>query len=333
MTSLTVIVPSYNSRATIKKCLEAIRISAYGDYELIVVDDHSSDGADEIADALADTVIRLDNNWGSGYARKMGIDHARAEILCFVDSDIVIRPNTTSMIMDFFNQHPETDAITGLLSAEHSNQDFFSQYKNLYMHYIFKCLPERVTFLFGSICAIRKGAITSAFDFNMRYTPDTEFGQQLFLRGKRIIFLKDLEVTHLKQYTLRSLVLNDFKVPFSWARLFIRFGGWRQLGRHGTGFAHASLLQLLSVGLVTVIVGLSVVAIFGCVIKAWLYFLLLIWFVLNTGLLFFLYQRKGFIFVLKGIGLTFADQLTMAAGIFFGLCFEILRPQKKACFK
>jgi len=52
--------------------------------------------------------------------------------------------------------HPDCAALTGLLSKEHPNAGFFSQYKNLYMHYIFKKMSERVTFMYGSINAFRK---------------------------------------------------------------------------------------------------------------------------------------------------------------------------------
>ena len=62
MTSLSIIVPSYNSVETIKKCLEAIRLSVYKNYELIVVDDHSGDGSAEAAAVFTDKVIKLGEN-------------------------------------------------------------------------------------------------------------------------------------------------------------------------------------------------------------------------------------------------------------------------------
>ncbi|HXV27891.1 MAG TPA: glycosyltransferase family 2 protein, partial [bacterium] len=154
--AVSVIFPAYNAGASLKRCLKAVKASAFKDYELIVVDDGSRDSTPEIAKRYADEVFTHARNLGRSHARSNGIRRATGEILVFIDADVVIKPDALSKIVDYFKGHAETDALTGLLSKEHPNTDYFSQYKNLYMNYIFSRLPENVNFLFGSIFAIRR---------------------------------------------------------------------------------------------------------------------------------------------------------------------------------
>ena len=155
---ISVVIAAYNREGTIARCLEAVRASIYKDYELVVVDDGSADRTADAAEKLADKVIRLTNNNGPAYARTKGIEESAGSIIVSIDSDILIKPDTLSKINDLLTSHPEFDALTGLLSKEHPNDNFFSQYKNLYMNYIFSKLSNEVTFLFGSICAFRRQA-------------------------------------------------------------------------------------------------------------------------------------------------------------------------------
>jgi len=321
MPNLSIIVPCFNSQTTIAHCLTAVRASIYKDFELIVVDDHSSDQTVTVAKGFTDKIIQLDKNKGSGHARKAGMQLCTSDIICFIDSDIIIRPDTLSMIIGFLSQHPSIDAVTGLLAKDSPRQDFFSQYKNLYMHYNFTLLPEKVTFLFGSICAIRKDLyLPNTTD--LRYTPDTESGQQLFSNGKTIAFLKDLEVTHLKKYTVITFLMNDFRIPFSWAKLFIRFNGWRQLGKNKTGFAHASQKQLASVMIVYPLVFSAGAGFFFHPLNILSCLLLVIWLILNTSFFRFLFSQRGVIFFLASIGITFIDHLVMMMGIICGFLSE-----------
>src|SRR5574342_401285 len=69
MPPMTVIVPAFNSEATMDACLAAIRRSTYRNYELIVVDDGSRDQTAWIAARHADKVLRFDANRGSAEAR------------------------------------------------------------------------------------------------------------------------------------------------------------------------------------------------------------------------------------------------------------------------
>lgn len=316
--TISVIVPVYNSESTLEKCLKAIRNSAFNDYELIVIDSCSSDKTVSIAKKYANKVISLDNTPQRAKARRMAAENAKGSIVVGVDSDIIIRRNTLSRITEYLNKHTDIDAVTGLLSIEHPNLDFFSQYKNLYMNFIFKKLPNTVTFLYGSIHAIRK-EIIDLYDSDLGIGEDTAIGQQLTHYGKKISFLRNLEVTHLKKYNVFSFFKNNFLIPYNWAKLFKRYKGWKQIAKFKTGFAHSSKTQILSIALSPFILFALLVGAFNLGLPKSIYMLFGLWTLLNLQFFVFLLRAKGFVFLFKSVFITFIDNIVMGAGILCGL--------------
>jgi glycosyltransferase involved in cell wall biosynthesis len=321
--SLSVVIPAYQSASTLEACLQAVRASSFIDYEIIVVDSASQDETPEIAEKYADQLIRLESKVERSHARSQGAQAAKGAIIVNIDSDVLVRPGTLGLIHAFFKEHPDTDAVTGILSLEHPHDDFFSQYKNLYMHFVFKDLPERVTFLYGSIHAIRREA-RNFYISRAKVADDTALGQELVSSQRQIAFLKDLEVIHLKGYSFGSWARNDFQIPFDWAKIFIQYKGWRQLGRNKTGFAHASKRQLLSVLTAPAILGFFVA---GHAQPA--FYLLLGWLVLNSSFFIFLARQKGMAFGFAALGVTFLDHLIMASGIFSGFLFSFIKKRER----
>ncbi|MCM8781787.1 MAG: glycosyltransferase [Candidatus Omnitrophica bacterium] len=319
MPFISVVIPVYNGEETIKRCMEAVRGQDYPKdrYEVIVVDDGSIDETRTIAQKYADIVISHSKNLGLSRARMDGMKVAKGEIIVNTDSDVVMFPNTLAKISAYFLENKNVDAVTGLLSKDQPNINFFSQYKNLYMNYIFKKLPEKVMFLYGSIHALRKEVAhlySSGFDIG----EDTAFGQRLTAFNKQIAFLKDLEVVHLKKYTLISFIKNDFLVSFNWAKIFLKYKGWRQLGRNKMGFAHASKEQLVSVILAPIILIFCLSNIVGWPSFILTAFILLGWFVLNRRFISHLKKEKGLYFGIIAIFVTFVDNIIMASGSICG---------------
>ncbi|MEI8176497.1 MAG: glycosyltransferase family 2 protein [Candidatus Omnitrophota bacterium] len=321
--SMSVVVRVYNSQSTLKQCLAAVKASAYKDYELIVVDDASRDMTETIAAAYADTVIRLGEHRGRFYAKEIGLRAARAQIIVNIDSDVVIREDSLGKIFSYAERHPEVSALTGRLAKEYPYPHFFSRYKNLYMNYIFGKLPEKINFLYGSICAMRKEAIVN-LDFVPARGQDTIFGMKMILEGKEIRFLRDLEVVHLKKYTFMSFVKNDFLISFSWAKVIVLGEGWKQLWKNKTGFAHAPRWQIMSVAAAPATMMIGFLSFFLHAAAAVAFVLAAGWFSLNIPLLKFFFTERGFLFGLCSAGITFLDNVVMFCGIISGFGVGIL---------
>lgn len=97
MPSISVVIPVYNKQQWIRECLESIRSQTFTDYEVIIVDDGSTDGSAAICDeaAAGDDRIRVIHQVNSGVsaARNRGMDEVTAPWVAFVDGDDTIAPD------------------------------------------------------------------------------------------------------------------------------------------------------------------------------------------------------------------------------------------------
>lgn len=86
----SVIIPTYQAEATIERCLQSLLSSSRSDFELIVVDDYSTDKTQDILSSIEDVrlkIINLSENGGVSKARNIGLEEAKGEYITFVDSD------------------------------------------------------------------------------------------------------------------------------------------------------------------------------------------------------------------------------------------------------
>lgn len=91
MRKLSVIVPVYNTCQVLGRCIDSVLGQGFADFEMLLIDDGSTDGSGALCDAYAekDSRIRvLHKPWGgASSARNVGLDHANGEWVTFVDSD------------------------------------------------------------------------------------------------------------------------------------------------------------------------------------------------------------------------------------------------------
>ncbi len=315
---VSIVIPTYNSKKTISKCLDPIIKIKDIDIEIIVVDDLSDDKTLSIAKKYPINIIELEENKGPANARYIGEKKAKNDIIVFIDSDIVIVENTIRRIITGFEDNSDISAIVGLFSKKHPNNDFYSNYKNLYMNYIFNKCSTEIDFLFGSIFAIKKGLLEMP-DISKRFGEDTESGLRLNKRGHKIILDKDLEVIHLKQYDLQSILRNDYIISYHFTRIFLGKKGWREFGKKKR-FSHARMSQILSIPLAYLII--ISLAIFPKVSAL----LFLVYIYSYRDFFTFLYREKGLSFVLKSILFTLLDLITMGVGIISGIISFVKTP-------
>lgn len=86
---VSVVVPLYNKEQHVRRCLESIAAQTFQDFEVIIVDDGSTDASASIVRAFADERFRLVSqpNAGPGAARNLGVSLAKAELIAFLDAD------------------------------------------------------------------------------------------------------------------------------------------------------------------------------------------------------------------------------------------------------
>ena len=86
--TISIIIPVYNAQKTLVRCLNAIYKSKYNDYEVVIVDDDSTDSSRSIARGYKCRMIKLKKRYGAATARNVGVKNSKGEILVFVDSDM-----------------------------------------------------------------------------------------------------------------------------------------------------------------------------------------------------------------------------------------------------
>lgn len=307
---LSIIIPAFNSEKTINKSLEAVFNSDLKDFEVTVIDDASKDKTRDIVQKFPCRLICLERNSGPAYARDVGRRNAKYDVSVFIDSDIIINKDTLSKLVKYLELNPDVTAVTGILSKAHSNRNFFSQYKNLYMNYIFSKCPTNVDFLYGAFYAIRN----KGFDIcptDIRIGEDSELGIMLARKGCKITLNKDLEVIHLKEYSFLSFIKNDFRVPYNWAKIFIQQKDWKSILSQKR-FSHARISQILSI-LLSFAVLISILNSLPIAL-----FFILAFLVLCFDFLLFLKKETGFLFMAAAIFITWLDMLIMGIGLIAG---------------
>lgn len=211
--ALSVIVPAHNSSATLPRALTAILASELprDGYELIVVDDASSDGSAELAARYADTVVRLTGRVsGPAYARNRGAELAQGEILAFVDPDAMVRADTLPRMLAMMSDNHGLAAVSASHDQSAPTRNLVSQYWNLLLHFG----DQRQAGSSGNVaspCAATRRLVflsVGMYDewrFGTTALEGIELGKRLEDSGCVVKSNKDLAIAGLRRWNLRSL--------------------------------------------------------------------------------------------------------------------------------
>lgn len=225
---ISVIVPAHNSEAHLQFCLDAIEGSDLPrqDWELIVVDDASSDATPAIA-AAADKLIRTrDTACGPAYARNRGAEAAAGDVLVFIDADVAVHKDALRLLSDRLSADAGLVAVFGAYDDAPSELSLISQYRNLLHHYTHWQNAGEVPTFWAGCGAVRTKAFREVGGFNEKLYPrpqieDIEIGYRLHLLG-RILLDPLIQGTHYKRWYLWPMIRTDFRdraVP--WFRLLL----------------------------------------------------------------------------------------------------------------
>lgn len=236
---LSVIVPAHNAAGVLPRTLAALRNSEFprDQWELVVVDDGSTDETSLVAARYADTVVTLPGKAnGPAYARNRGFEVTRGDIIVFIDADCVVHADTLSRLATLFAEHPDIGAAFGSYDTRPPAGGIISQYRNLIHHYVHtRNAGDAETFWAGA-GGVRREVFTDVGMYDeWHYTrpqiEDIELGARIRRLGRRIVLDPSIQVTHLKKWTLRAIIRTDLQdrgIP--WARLLMHRGALMSTG-------------------------------------------------------------------------------------------------------
>ncbi len=109
MPIISVIIPAYNAERTILETIESIQQQTFSDFEIIVINDGSTDKTLELLQNIKDNRLKILSyeNGGVCVARNRGISHATGELIAFLDADDMWTPDKLELQLAALQQHPE----------------------------------------------------------------------------------------------------------------------------------------------------------------------------------------------------------------------------------
>jgi len=121
--SISVIIPAYNSARFLPEAIESVLRQTYSVFEIIVVDDGSTDETREICEQYPTVTYIYQANQGQIGARNTGLQASKGEYLLFFDSDDCLLPNAVEAGVNCINTHPEVGFVFGNYIFQSINPD------------------------------------------------------------------------------------------------------------------------------------------------------------------------------------------------------------------
>lgn len=227
---VSVIVPTYNAGDWLDRCLAGLTASDWAEREIIVVDDASPTAdAEAMAKRHGVRYLRLDTNSGPAVARNRGVDIARGGLIMTVDADVVVHGDTLRKGVEALQADERVGAVFGSYDEHPDHPAFLSQYRNLYHRWVHQQGDEEASTFWTGCGLVRREAFEAAGGFGADYRrpsiEDIEFGYRVRDAGWRILLVKDMTCTHLKDWGLVDMVRTDvFRRGVPWMALLLRRG-------------------------------------------------------------------------------------------------------------
>ncbi len=233
---ISVIVPAYNCRSTIEKCVESLKALDYPNYEILIMNDGSTDGTGKYLDTVEGIrVVHLENG-GPGRARNIGLEQARGEYVAFTDADCVVNPSWLRALMQGFHM----DEVVGVGGDQQSPADEtrFGKRVNGFLKTIGFVAAymkrgggsyRRVAHNPTCNVAYKKAAIKEVGGFNEALWPgeDVELDYCLSRKGYRFLYTPDAVVCHYRPRTLGAFSRMMYRYGWAQAYLVRKYGLFR----------------------------------------------------------------------------------------------------------
>ena len=230
-TLFSIVIPAHTLNDQLQLCLRSVqRYLPKQGFEVIVVLDGVPSGYDFFNEfnSLSLKLLRLEINKGPSFARNFGAQQSKGDYLFFLDSDVIVLPDTFEKLQVHFLESSDYDAVIGSYDDDPLNKSVISKFRNLLHHYTHQRASEQATTFWGACGGIRKDIFLDSGGFNATFSlpsvEDIELGYRLSEKGITIFLDKSMQIKHSKKWTLLSMIRTDiFLRARPWTRLLLRY--------------------------------------------------------------------------------------------------------------
>lgn len=208
---ISVVIPLYNKESCIKKTIDSVLAQSYEGFEVVVVDDGSTDESAKIVSSIPDDRIRLITkiNGGPSSARNRGIEEAKGDCIAFIDADDIWSPDYLNEMVDLMTSFPDAVIWGFNYSMIQDGQVKNSNVKE-YRGYVSEKWDSFPFFYFTSSTCCRRATLIElgGFDERMVYGEDIDMWFRLLLSGRGVLdtrvfaFYNKDEVDSLTQHKM-----------------------------------------------------------------------------------------------------------------------------------
>jgi|SRR5665213_1858813 len=191
----SVIIPVYNRAAALRRAIESVRAQSCQDFEIVVVDDGSSDDPRAVVEAFGDARISflVQPNGGGGKARNTAIGRAKGRFIAPLDSDDIFLPHHLASMKTLLKHTSGTIGYARVLVDRGQGRAFLKPPRAIRAH------EDMATYLLCdrgfvptiTVVAPRDAAATVRYAENLRPAEDTDFAIRLFLAGYQFEMLEE----------------------------------------------------------------------------------------------------------------------------------------------
>src|SRR5262249_49391993 len=159
----------FNGMQTLPRCLESVFGSSLQAFEVILVDDGSTDESAAYARSKGARVLSTGGRRGPAFARNIGAREASSSVLVFVDADVAIHSDVLLRFSEHFERSALTAAVMGSYNAAPLDPSTVSTFKNLMHHYVHQHSAERASSFWAGLGAIRADVFRQLGGFDTSY--------------------------------------------------------------------------------------------------------------------------------------------------------------------
>ena len=222
---ISVIIPNHNGEKTIGLCLEAAFASKYTNFEVVVVDDCSSDSSTTFIDNYPCRLIRLSKHSGASKTRNTGAENSRGEILFFIDADCLLQTNTLEKVASAYMKSGPEVVIGGTYTWLPYDQNFFSIFQSIFIHYSETKNVQNPDYIATHAMLIPADSFKKSGGFNEDFMPileDVEFSHRIKRTGYSLRMDPDIQVQHIFNFTLIKSFRNGIRKTKYWSLYSIK---------------------------------------------------------------------------------------------------------------